>query len=302
MPTAHPPRKFRSDWNQRQYDAYQKRNNEAKSRNGRSPDFATLLQQQNQKILGGVIDINRLRQQQEENLRRARNSYNILGLLASSFGLVANNTSYGMSYNDNEFYNNQQTQEGRYPDHWGPDKNTKGKIGRVLFFKNEKEAYKYMLNNTVNDIEEGGESTRPIENFAYVTKAGVYVLPTAGVDIDGNNYRNYANNAEWRVLDYRIDENGMLIKYNGKWVNVLASVHTHPIIPMGVPSHSSADIAWVNNNKTFGVVLSLNGQTYGMIPGSSESINFASNADLLSGRVSLIRHYNLLMQYFKSNK
>lgn len=54
MPTAHPPRKFRSDWNQRQYDAYQKRNNEAKSRNGRSPDFATLLQQQNQKILGGT--------------------------------------------------------------------------------------------------------------------------------------------------------------------------------------------------------------------------------------------------------
>ncbi len=69
--TESAPRKFRSDWNQRQYDAYQKRNNEAKSRNGRSPDFATLLQQQNQKILRGVIDINRLRQQQEENLQRA---------------------------------------------------------------------------------------------------------------------------------------------------------------------------------------------------------------------------------------
>gem|GEM_PF-3116152 len=98
-----------------------------------------------------------------------------------------------------------------------------------------------MLDNSVRDIEVGGESIRPIENFAYVTKEGVYVLPTSGQDIDGNSYRNYASEAEWRVLNYKVSDKGMSIEYKGKWQSVLAAVHTHPKTPLAVASHSSAD-------------------------------------------------------------
>ena len=193
-------------------------------------------------------------------------------------------------------------QDGCTPDDFYGSGGNESTQNRVLFFKSERKAYKYMLDNSIEDIESGGEPTRPIENFAYVTKEGVYVLPTSGEDINGKSYRNYANEAEWRIFNYKVSDQGMTIENNGKWQTVLAAVHTHPQTPMGIASHSSADRGWIDDKKTLGIVLGYNGQAYGMIPGSTGAINFASNADLLSGRISIIAQYAALMQYFRSNK
>ncbi len=64
-------------------------------------------QTKSKEILKGVID--KLSFHQEEELQEARNSYNILGQFTSSLGLVADNPSYGMSYNDNDEFKSQSS-------------------------------------------------------------------------------------------------------------------------------------------------------------------------------------------------
>lgn len=158
-----------------------------------------------------------------------------------------------------------------------------------------------MLTNTAIPLDNNFDVPRPVENFAFVTKDGVYVLPINGEDIDGEKFRNYGNSAEWRILNYKIDDDGMSIQYKDQWKKVLATVHTHP----GVASegngstHSSADRSIMENQKTRSIVFSVNGQAYGMIPGSRNSIPIARHLEFRNGSISIINHYKHLRDFLK---
>lgn len=172
---------------------------------------------------------------------------------------------------------------------------------KVLLFKKEKDAYKYLLDNTKKDLEKNGVP-RPIENFAFITSSGVLVLPTKGLDIDGKEYRNYASTAEWRVVPYIIGNNGMHIEYGGRWYKVLATIHTHPGIRDGsIASHSGSDMGFAKNTKTLSLILSFDDRVYGLLPDSVRSVNFALNSDLTTGKISIINNFQQIIKVIASN-
>lgn len=172
---------------------------------------------------------------------------------------------------------------------------------RVLFFKDEAKAYQYMLNNSTQNLDKTN-LPRPIENSGFVVKDGVFVFPTQGQNLNGENYRNYAADAEWRVLNYKVGSNGISLQYNGQWFLALAQVHTHPEIPGGggTAFHSGADVGVMNSIKTMSIVIAPH-QTYGMVPGSNSPVIVTSTPDLVNGKFSIIKYYKALYKFIKSH-
>jgi hypothetical protein len=92
------------------------------------------------------------------------------------------------------------------------------------FFKNETQAYNYMWKNSHYGSGKGSE----IENFAYITKNGVAVLPTSGIKSNGKAFQNTASRAYWDVYETKGQGSTFAVDFNGTWIYPIGSFHTHP--------------------------------------------------------------------------
>lgn len=79
---------------------------------------------------------------------------------------------------------------------------------------NEADAYKFMWGNSFRD----GKSY--LENFGWITTKGVLVLP--------HTKNSKVDESDWSVLPTKKINNNWHVQYNGQWIKVLASIHTHP--------------------------------------------------------------------------
>lgn len=98
------------------------------------------------------------------------------------------------------------------------------KDGSALF-KNETKAYQHMWANS----NSGQGNSNEIENAGWLTKEGVVALPTSGKTYDGKSFQNDAFSADISVFKTEGKGSNLTIDFQGKKINPIASIHTHPI-------------------------------------------------------------------------
>ena len=81
---------------------------------------------------------------------------------------------------------------------------------RGVLYNNENKAYQYLWNNSVKT---------GLEHGAFITNMGVLVLP-----IVNNEHKA----TDFFVLPTRKNDGNYQVLHNGQWLNILATVHTHP--------------------------------------------------------------------------
>jgi len=130
-----------------------------------------------------------------------------------------------------------------------------------------------------------------IENFAYITKNGVAVLPT-----HGNGYQNTANSAYWyQAYKTRGQGSTFAVDFNGTWIYPIASIHTHPDSGYGAnESPDGGDMAAFRSMGIPGFVLGPNNfYGAGMSDLRSNSYNTYPAQNLLNGSILIIPNIGL---------
>ncbi len=118
------------------------------------------------------------------------------------------------------------------------------------FFTNETKAYNFMWQNS-----NPGDAKNEKENFAFVTKDGVAVLPVEGKTHEGKEFKNNHNTAETEVYKASGKGENLTVDFNGTKIKPIATAHTHPwSSPLAVGSHSPEDQAQIKNTGIKGIV------------------------------------------------
>lgn len=163
------------------------------------------------------------------------------------------------------------------------------------FFSKSKEAdaYKYMWN-------ESNKTDEQVEVFAWVTKEGVFVLPTEGVTTDGEKFKNNASTSQWDVMPLKREGNKLYIKYGDRFYEVIASVHTHPAKYLDA-AHSGDDASvLLKRTNVTSIVLSNTG-IYGMNPTSKTSVRITPDrSDFEKGRISVIKNFQQIKNFINN--
>lgn len=135
-----------------------------------------------------------------------------------------------------------------------------------------------------------------IENYGYITRGGVAVLPNSGFDMWGNKFENWYGHSEHNVKGYMWMGYGknFEVNFHGRTLHPIAYIHTHPDY-FGGYGQSRGD---TNVTKTFGIPSVVIGR-YSIWYQSVNAANkyqsgyeVMSLNQLLSGEIPLI--YNLL--------
>jgi hypothetical protein len=101
-------------------------------------------------------------------------------------------------------------------------------------YSNETDAYNFMWNNSFRD----GKAWK--ENFAWITKKGVLVLPIT------ENSKN--DESDFSVYQTKTTNGKFYVNYNNSWLQVLAAIHTHPN-----SANSGLSLGDINNSGQWGV-------------------------------------------------
>lgn len=118
------------------------------------------------------------------------------------------------------------------------------------FFTSETKAYNFMWGNSNHGVQ--GQET---ENFAFITKNGVAVLPTEGVTFDGKKFKNNYNTAEAEVYKTSGKGESFAVEFHGTKLKPIATAHTHPwSSSIAVASHSPDDQDYIKATGLKGVV------------------------------------------------
>lgn len=158
------------------------------------------------------------------------------------------------------------------------------------FFTNEVEGYQYMVNKSNMDQKNA------IENYGYITKEGIAILPNSGYDRWGDKFQNHSLHAEHNVLGYlwRGYGNDFKVNFHGRTLHPIAWIHTHPDL-FGGFGQSRGD---TDMTRMFGIPSVVLGrdsvwyQSVDMAKKYKSGYEVMSINELLSGKIPLI--YNIL--------
>jgi RHS repeat-associated protein len=158
------------------------------------------------------------------------------------------------------------------------------------FFNNEVEGYRYMVNKS------NMGQKNAIENYGYITRGGVAVLPNSGLDMWGNKFKNTSTRAENNVKGYMWMGYGkkFTINFHGQTLHPIAWIHTHPDF-FGGYGQSSGDTSVTATYGIPSVVIGRYSIWYQTVNDAQKDITggeVMSLNELLSGEIPLI--YNLL--------
>ncbi len=153
------------------------------------------------------------------------------------------------------------------------------------FFTNETQAYNYMWRNS-----NYGKSNA-VENFAFITKNGVAVLPTHGVKANGQTFQNTSNGAPWDVYKFRGKGSTFAVDFNGTWIYPIASFHTHA--DSGYGADERPDGYDMGAFRTMGIPGFILGPDHFYGVGLSGTYSTYPASDLLKGNLLIIPNVGL---------
>jgi hypothetical protein len=156
----------------------------------------------------------------------------------------------------------------------------------VKLYSNESEAYKFIWADTAATM---------LERYAWITNIGVLVMPLEGYTADNQYFKTIKNGSTQAAYVLPIlypkhtTAKGCFVKYQNKWIKVIASMHTHPAFP-GQNAVSGEDEWFMNKTKVLLLVLTSD-RVLGMLPNGKTYARFETDKRtmLLKGQMQIKR-------------
>ncbi|MEN9612120.1 MAG: hypothetical protein RLZZ628_2934 [Bacteroidota bacterium] len=166
----------------------------------------------------------------------------------------------------------------------------------VKLYNNESEAYKFMWAET---------ASTELERYAWITNIGVLVMPLEGYTADNQYFKTIKNGATQAAYVLPIlypkhtTVKGCFVKYQNKWIKVIASMHTHPAFS-GQNVVSGEDERFMNNTKVLLLVLTSD-KVLGMLPDGKTYARFETDERtmLFKGQMQIKRDLEQIKKIIK---